>query len=95
MVSKEFLKNSFLFSRCWLLKSKNSARQILGFHRFPKKYCRAISVCDATDDLFSQCKADLHMYQGFCFSEPGSRKVNFEDFYGIFCSLPCGTSRNK
>ena len=59
MVSKEFLKNSFLYSRCWLLKSKNSARQILCFHCFTKKYCRAISVCDATDDLFSQCKASF------------------------------------
>ena len=34
--------------------------QILGFYRFPKKYCRAISVCDVTDDLYSECEADLH-----------------------------------
>ena len=43
-----------------MLKSKNSAGQILGFHRFPKKYCRAISVCDVTDDLCSQCEGDVH-----------------------------------
>ena len=35
-VSKEFLKNSFSFSRYRLLKSKNTVGQILGFHRFPK-----------------------------------------------------------
>ena len=35
-VSKEVLKNSFSFSRYRLLKLKNSAGQILGFHCFPK-----------------------------------------------------------
>ena len=96
MVSKEFLKNSFLFSRYRLLKSKNSAGQILGSHRFPKKYCRTISVCDVTDDLCSQYEADLHTkHKDFVSSELGSQKVNFEDFYGIFRSLPCGTSRNR
>ena len=59
-VSNEFLKNSFSFSRYRLLKSKNSAGQILGFHRFPRKYCRAISVCDVTDDLCSELEADVH-----------------------------------
>ena len=59
-VSKEVLKNSFSFSRYRVLKSKNSAGQILGFHRFPIKYCWAISVCDVTDDLWSWCEADLH-----------------------------------
>ena len=59
-VSKEFLKNSFLFLRYRLLKSKNYAGQILGFHRFPRKYCRAISVCDVTDDLCSELEADVH-----------------------------------
>ena len=54
------MKNSFSFSRYRLLKSKNSAGQILGFHRFPKKYCRAISVCDVTDDLCSEWEADVH-----------------------------------
>ena len=37
---KEFLKNSFLFSRYCLLKSKNSAGQILGFDGFPKDTVR-------------------------------------------------------
>ena len=71
--------------------------QILGCHRFPKKkFCRAISVCDVTNDLYSQCKADLHReHKDFVSSELGSQKVNFEDFYGIFRRLPCGTSRNK
>ena len=36
MVSKEFLKNSFSFSRYHLSKSKNSVGQIIGFYRFPK-----------------------------------------------------------
>ena len=97
MVSKEFLKNLFSFSRNRLLKSKNSAGQILGFHRFPKKYCRAISVCDVTDDdLYSQYEADLHTeHKDFVSSELGSQKVNFADFYVMFRSLPCGTSTNK
>ena len=76
------MKNSFSFSRYQLLKSKNSAGQIFGFHRFPKKYCRAISVRDVTG---SQYEADLHMeHKDFVSSELGSQKVNFEDFYGIF-----------
>ena len=58
-VLKEFLKNSFSFSRYRLLNSRNSVGQILCFHRFPKKYCRAISVCDVTDDLCSLCEADV------------------------------------
>ena len=73
MVSKKFLKNSFSFSRYRLLKWKNSAGQILGFYRFPKKYCRAISVCDVTDDLYSECEADLHTeHKDSVSSEPGS-----------------------
>ena len=88
------MKNSFSFSRYRLLKSKNSAGQILGFHRFPKKYCPAISVCDVTDDLCSQCEADVsYRTKEFVSTEPGSQIVNFEDFRGIFRSLPCGTSR--
>ena len=72
-VSKKFLKNSFSFSRYRLLKLKNSAGQILGFHRFPKKYSRAISVCDVTDDLYSENEADLHMeHKDSVSSEPGS-----------------------
>ena len=90
------MKNSFSFSRYRLLKSKNSAGQILGFHRFPKKYRRAISVFDVTDDLCSEYKADFHTeHKDFVSSELGSQKVSFEDFYGIFRSLPCGTSRNN
>ena len=54
------MKNSFSFSRYRLLKSKNSAGQILGFHCFPRKYCRAISACDVTDDLCSELEADIH-----------------------------------
>ena len=70
--------------------------QILSFHRFPKKYCRAISVCDVTDDLYSECEADLHTKRkDSVSSEPGSQRVNFEDFYGIFRSLPCGTQEIK
>ena len=30
-------------------------------------------------------------HKNFVSSEPDSQKVNFEDFYGIFHSLPCGT----
>ena len=48
-VSKEFLKNSFSFSRYRLLKSKNTAGQILGFHRFPKNIVgRFLSVMSLT-----------------------------------------------
>ena len=47
--------------------------QILGFHRFPKKYCRAISVCDVTDDLYSEYEPDLHTeHKDSVSSEPGS-----------------------
>ena len=31
--------------------------------------------------------------QGVCFLGAGPQEVHFEDFKGIFCSLPCGTSR--
>ena len=73
MVSKKFLKNLFLFWRYRLLKLKNSVGQILGFHRFPKKYCWAISVCDITDDLYSEYKADLLMeHKDSVSSEPDS-----------------------
>ena len=94
MVPKKCLKNSFSFSRYRLLKSKNSAGQILGFHRFLKKYCRVISVCDVTDDLHSEYEADLHdhmKHKDSVSSEPSSQKVtsNLEDFYGTFRSLPC------
>ena len=60
-----------------MLKSKNSrsAGQILSFHRFPKKYSRAISVCDVTDDLCSEYKADSsYRTQGSVSSEPAPRK---------------------
>ena len=78
-VSKEFLKNSFSFSRYQLLKSKNSAGQILGFHRFPKKYCRAISVFDVTDDLCSYFESDLMFIQnqGVCFQGAGPPESQF------------------
>ena len=59
------------------------------FSLFSEKDYWAISVCDVTDDLYSEYEADLHMeHNDFVSSEPGY-------FYGIFCSLPCGTSRNK
>ena len=90
-VSKEFLKNSFSFSRYRLLKSKNSAGQILGFHRFPKKYCRAISVFDVTDDLCSQCEADVHTELRSLFPRSWApRKSILQIFKEYFCSLPCG-----
>ena len=53
-VSKEFLKNSFSFSRYRLLKSRNSAGQILGFHRFPKIIFGKTFVSDVTGDLSSR-----------------------------------------
>ena len=62
--------------------------QILGFIVF-----RKILSGDFTDD---QYEADLYTeHKDFVSSELGSQKVYFEDFYGIFRSLPCGTSRNK
>ena len=83
------MKNSFSFLRYRLLKSKNSGGQILGFHRFPKKYCRAISVCDVTDDLYSQYEADVsYRTKEFASKEPGPQIVNFEDFLGIFLVCP-------
>ena len=88
-VLKKFLKNSFSFSIYRLLKSKNSAGQILGFHRFPKKYSRAISVCDVTDDLCSECKADLHTeHKDSVSSEPGSQKVILKIFTEYFVVCP-------
>ena len=68
--------------------------QILGFHRFPKKYCWAISLCDVTDDLCSQCEADVsYRTKEFASTEPVLQIANFEDFLGIFLVCPCGTSR--
>ena len=72
-----------------MLKSKNSAGQILGFYRFPKKYSRAISVCDVTDDLYSECKADLHTeHKDSVSSEPGSQKVILKIFTEYFVVCP-------
>ena len=69
--------------------------QILGFHRFPNKNCRAISVCDVTDDLYSQYEADLHReHKDFVSSELGSQKVDVEIFTEYF-AVCRGTSRYK
>ena len=90
-VWKEFLKNSFSFSRYRLLKSKNSVGHSR-FRSFSEKCCRAISVCDVIDDLYSQYKAEFHREDtDFLSSEPGSQKVYFEDFYRIFlkCVVVC------
>ena len=66
------------------------------FPSFSEKYSRAISVCDVTDDLCSEHEADLHTEHKDPVSlEPDSKRVNFEDFYGIFRSLPCGTQGIK
>ena len=54
------------------------------FPSFSEKYCRAISVCDVTDDLWSEHEADFRgEYIDFLSSERGSQKVYFEDFYRI------------
>ena len=95
-VSKEFLKNFFSFSKYRLLKGKNSAGQSLGFHRFLENIVwRFLSVTSLM--IFTlESETDLHTeHKDFVSSEPGSQKVYLEDFYGIFRSLPCGTSRNK
>ena len=84
------MNNSLSFSRYRLLNSKNSAGQILGFHRFSEKYCRTISVCDVTDNLYSEDEADLHReHKDFVSSEPGSQEVYFERFLRNIRSLPC------
>ena len=83
------MKNSFSFSRYRLLKSKNSVGQILGFHRFPKKYCWAIFVCDVTDDLFSQCEADLHTEPRILFPQSRApRKLILKIFTEYFVVCP-------
>ena len=50
---------------------------------FSEKYCRAISVCDVTDDLYSGYEVDLHHTEDkdFLSSEPDSKNVYLEDFY--------------
>ena len=67
MVLKEFLKNSFLFSRYRLLKSKSSVGQILGFHRFPKNIVgRFLSVTSLVIFALS-VKLMFIQNQGVCF----------------------------
>ena len=88
-ISKEFLKNSFSFSRYRLLKSKNSAGQVLSFHRFPKKYFRAISVCDVTDDLYSEYEANLHTNTKILFPQSRApRKLILKIFMEHFVACP-------
>ena len=84
------MKNSFSFSRYRLLKSKTSAVHILGFHRFPKKYCRAITVCDVTNDVYSQCEAHLHTEPRILFCQSRDlRKLILKIFtkYFVVCPL--------
>ena len=72
-----------------MLKLKNSAGQILGFHRFRKKYSRAISVSDVTDDLCSEYKADLYTARkDTVSSKPGSQKVILKIFMEYFVVCP-------
>ena len=83
------MKNSFSFSRYPLLNLKNSAGQILGFHRFPRKICQAISVCDVTEDLYSQCEADFHTEPRMLFSQGRAlRKLILKIFTEYFVGCP-------
>ena len=64
--------------------------QILGLYRFPKKYCRAISVCDVTDDLYSEYEADLHRHTRILFPQSRApRKLILKIFteYLVVCPV--------
>ena len=79
MVLQEFSTSSV---HSQLLKSNN-----LVFIIF-QKFCQAISVCNITDDLYSEYKGDLHTeHKDFVSSQPGSQKAYFEDFYVMFHSF--------
>ena len=60
MVSKEFLKNSFFVLEISAVKVEELCGTNSRFSSFSEKYCRAISVCDVTDDLCSEWEADVH-----------------------------------
>ena len=58
------------------------------FPWFSEKYCRAISVCDVTDDLWSEHEADFRgEYKDFLSSEPAPRKFILKIFTEYFLSV--------
>ena len=87
----EFLKNLFSFLRYQLLKSKNSAGQIFGFHRFPKNAVgrflsvKSLMIFSLGTKLTFIGSTDFHS------SDSGSQKIYFEKFYRIFlkCVVVC------
>ena len=91
------MKNSFSFSRYRLLKSKNSGENKFSvFIVFRKNIVgQFLSVTSLMIFALSTKLTFIWNTRILVSSEPGSQKVNFEDFYGIFLSLPCGTQGIK